>query len=89
MDLEIILLVSRAGKIDVMIFYLLPCYALARDCCNKSSGPAKQITGQRPLGLIIATPRAPVMDRLEDSSSSFSWELPFTLARAFPHLRKY
>lgn len=44
MDLEITLLVSRARKIDAMIFYLLPFYSLARGWYNKSFGLAKQIT---------------------------------------------
>lgn len=57
MDLEITLLVSCAGKIDALIFYLLPFYSLATGWYNKSFGPAKQITSPQPLGLIIATPQ--------------------------------
>lgn len=43
MDLEITLLVSRAGKINAMIF-CLPFYSLARGLYNKSFGLAKHIT---------------------------------------------
>lgn len=84
MDLEITLLVSRAGKIDAMIFYLLPFYSLARGWYNKSFGPAKQITSPRPLGLILATLQSS-SDGQARGLQLFLQALLFAFGRAFPH----
>jgi hypothetical protein len=54
MDLEITLLVSRAGKINAMIFYLLPFYSLARGWCNKSFGLVKQAPSPPPRWAMMA-----------------------------------
>lgn len=56
MDLEITSLVSRAGKIDAMIFYLLPFYSLAGGWYNKSFGLAKQINSPLAPWLIVTIP---------------------------------
>lgn len=67
MDLEITLLVSRAGKIDAMIFYLLPFYSLAE--AGVISHP--DYLPASPL-LIITTPQGSGSLKPEDPALPFA-----------------